>query len=243
MSEKRAKHYWRMAIRITLVTIALLLAGFVLLGTLPIQADLPAAGASIGSPGGGGLRRAFPEMNQRAGNPTSQAGIELGRQLFFDPVVSGDNTQSCATCHHPDLGLSDGRILSMGAGGTGVGPTRTGGKATRRNSPTLWNAAYNFKLFWDGRANDLEDQARGPITSAVEMNQNPDELVQELRAIPEYVRLFDEAFGGQNGTAVTFENVTNAIGLFERTLVSQQSAFDRYAAGEASALTAAQRRG
>lgn len=243
MSEKRAKHYWRMAIRITLVTIALLLAGFVLLGTLPIQADLPAAGASIGSPGGGGLRRAFPEMNQRAGNPTSQAGIELGRQLFFDPVVSGDNTQSCATCHHPDLGLSDGRILSMGAGGTGVGPTRTGGKATRRNSPTLWNAAYNFKLFWDGRANDLEDQARGPITSAVEMNQNPDELVQELRAIPEYVRLFDEAFGGQNGTAVTFENVTNAIGLFERTLVSQQSAFDRYAAGEANALTAAQRRG
>lgn len=243
MSEKRAKHYWRMAIRITLVTIALLLAGFVLLGTLPIQADLPAAGASIGSPGGGGLRRAFPEMNQRAGNPTSQAGIELGRQLFFDPVVSGDNTQSCATCHHPDLGLSDGRILSMGAGGTGVGPTRTGGKATRRNSPTLWNAAYNFKLFWDGRANDLEDQARGPITSVVEMNQNPDELVQELRAIPEYVRLFDEAFGGQNGTAVTFENVTNAIGLFERTLVSQQSAFDRYAAGEASALTAAQRRG
>ena len=243
MSEKRAKHYWRMAIRITLVTIALLLAGFVLLGTLPIQADLPAAGGSIGSPGGGGLRRAFPEMNQRAGNPTSQAGIELGRQLFFDPVVSGDNTQSCATCHHPDLGLSDGRILSMGAGGTGVGPTRTGGKATRRNSPTLWNAAYNFKLFWDGRANDLEDQARGPITSAVEMNQNPDELVQELRAIPEYVRLFDEAFGGQNGTAVTFENVTNAIGLFERTLVSQQSAFDRYAAGEASALTAAQRRG
>ena len=243
MSEKRAKHYWRMAIRITLVTIALLLAGFVLLGTLPTQADLPAAGASIGSPGGGGLRRAFPEMNQRAGNPTSQAGIELGRQLFFDPVVSGDNTQSCATCHHPDLGLSDGRILSMGAGGTGVGPTRTGGKATRRNSPTLWNAAYNFKLFWDGRANDLEDQARGPITSAVEMNQNPDELVQELRAIPEYVRLFDEAFGGQNGTAVTFENVTNAIGLFERTLVSQQSAFDRYAAGEANALTAAQRRG
>lgn len=243
MSEKRAKHYWRMAIRITLVTIGLLLAGFVLLGTLPIQADLPAAGASIGSPGGGGLRRAFPEMNQRASNPTSQAGIELGRQLFFDPVVSGDNTQSCATCHHPDLGLSDGRILSMGAGGTGVGPTRTGGKATRRNSPTLWNAAYNFKLFWDGRANDLEDQARGPITSAVEMNQNPDELVQELRAIPEYVRLFDEAFGGQNGTAVTFENVTNAIGLFERTLVSQQSAFDRYAAGEANALTAAQRRG
>ena len=243
MSEKRAKHYWRMAIRITLVTIALLLAGFVLLGTLPIQADLPAAGGSIGSPGGGGLRRAFPEMNQRASNPTSQAGIELGRQLFFDPVVSGDNTQSCATCHHPDLGLSDGRILSMGAGGTGVGPARTGGKATRRNSPTLWNAAYNFKLFWDGRANDLEDQARGPITSAVEMNQNPDELVQELRAIPEYVRLFDEAFGGQNGTAVTFENVTNAIGLFERTLVSQQSAFDRYAAGEASALTAAQRRG
>lgn len=243
MSEKVTSRHGRLAIRITLVLIVMLVGGFALLGLLPISADLPAAGASIGSPGGGGLRRAFPEMNQRISNPTTPAKVDLGRLLFFDPVVSGDNTQSCATCHHPDLGFSDGRILSMGAGGSGLGPERSGGKATRRNSPTLWNAVYNFKLFWDGRANDLEDQARGPITSPVEMNQNAEELVRELKAIPAYVRLFDEAFGGQNGSAVTFDNATSAIGVFERTLVSQQSAFDRYAAGEANALNAAQRRG
>ena len=243
MSEKVASRHGRLAIRIAVVLIVMLVGGFALLGLLPIAADLPAAGASIGSPGGGGLRRAFPEMNQRTGNPTTTPKVELGRLLFFDPLLSGDNTQSCATCHHPDLGFSDGRIVSMGVGGSGLGPDRSGGKATRRNSPTLWNAAYNFKLFWDGRANDLEDQARGPITSPDEMNQDAAELVRELKAIPAYVRLFDEAFGGQNGAAVTFDNVTMAIGVFERTLVSQQSAFDRYAAGDANALTSAQRRG
>lgn len=234
---------WRVALRVGLVILALLGGVLILPGLGPIPADLPAAGASIGSPGGGGLRRAFPEMNERSANPMSAEKVALGRMLFFDPIVSGDNTQSCATCHHPDLGLSDGRNLSMGAGGKGTGPERSGGRETRRNSPTLWNAAYNFKLFWDGRANDLEDQARGPITSAVEMNQNPDELVKELQAIPEYVRLFDAAFAGESSQKITFENVTSAIGVFERTLVSRQSPFDRYAAGEANALSAAQRRG
>ena len=234
---------WKIALRLMLVVAVILFGGLTMLGLWPIPADIPAAGASIGSPGGGGLRRGFPGINERTGNPTTPEKIELGRMLFFDPVVSGDNTQSCATCHHPDLGFSDGRILSMGAGGKGTGPERSGGRDTRRNSPTLWNAAYNFKLFWDGRASDLEEQARGPITSAVEMNQDADELVRELKAIPEYARLFDAAFGGQNGSAVTFDNVTNAIGVFERTLVSRQSPFDRYAAGEANALTAAQRRG
>ena len=233
----------RLVLRLVGVLLLLVIAGTALLGLIPIPADVPVAGATNGNPGGGGLRRSFPAMNERAGNPTTPDRTALGRLLFFDPIVSGDNTQSCATCHHPDLGFSDGRIVSMGVGGSGLGPDRSGGKATRRNSPTIWNAAYNFKLFWDGRASDLEDQARGPITSDVEMNQNPDELVRELKAIPEYVRLFDEAFGGQNGSAVTFDNVTNAIGIFERSLISRQSPFDRYAAGEAGALTAAQRRG
>jgi cytochrome c peroxidase len=243
MSEKSGAWWLRLTMKITVGVLIVAGGALALLGLLPIPADLPAAGASIGNPGGGGLRRAFPEMNQRADNPPTAERTALGRLLFFDPVVSGDNTQSCATCHHPDLGFSDGRTLSMGAGGSGFGPARNGGKETRRNSPTIWNAGYNFKLFWDGRANDLEDQARGPITSEVEMNQNADELVAELRAIPEYVRLFDQAFGGQTGSAVTFDNVTKAIGAFERTLVSRQSAFDRYAGGEATALSPAQRRG
>ena len=193
--------------------------------------------------GGHQVRRAFPEMKLRANNQTTREKVELGRLLYFDPVLSGDNEQSCATCHHPDLGFSDGRNLSMGFGGKGLGPDRKGGHQVRRSAPTIWNAAFNHKQFWDGRANDLEDQARFPITSADEMNQNPDELVKELKAIPEYVQSFDKAFGGAGGSSVTMDNVTFAIAAFERTLVSNNSPFDRYAAGDAAALTAEQRRG
>ncbi|MEP7339068.1 MAG: parallel beta-helix domain-containing protein [Acidobacteriota bacterium] len=116
---------------------------------------------------------------------------------------------------------------------------------------TIWNSAYYHKLFWDGRANDLEDQARFPITNPDEMNQKPEELVEELRKIPEYVRLFDKAFSisssnsstGTNGSTLTFDNVANAVAVFERTIISNNSPFDRYAAGNPAALTAEQRRG
>src|SRR6185295_1211277 len=101
------------------------------------------------------------------------------------------------TCHHPDLGLADGRGLAMGRGGKGVGPGRTGGTELRRGAPTVWNAAYSHRQFWDGRASDLEDQAQNPIQSKDEMNQDPAVLVKELAAIPEYVALFDRAFAGQ----------------------------------------------
>jgi cytochrome c peroxidase len=226
-----------------LLILVLGIGGMLIAGLLPVPLDVPAAGATNGNPGGGGLRSGFPAMNQRAMNPSTPERVELGRLLFFDPILSGDNTQSCATCHHPDLGFSDGRPLSMGRGGVGTGPTRRGGGATKRHSPTLWNSAYNFRLFWDGRAADLEEQARSPITSEVEMDQKPEELEAELKAIDEYVRLFDQAFDGQGGSGVTFENVTRAIAAFERTLVSQNSAFDRYAAGDATALSTEQRRG
>lgn len=233
----------RRALLAAVILLGLLAAAVIVVGLIPFPLDIPAAGATNGNPGGGGLRRQFPEMNQRVNNPTTPEKAELGRLLFFDPIVSGDNTQSCATCHHPDLGFSDGRNFSMGNGGKGLGPERTGGRDTKRHSPTVWNAVYSFKLFWDGRANDLEDQARSPITSEVEMNQNADELVRELKAIPEYVQLFDRAFNGRDGSAVTFDNVTNAIAVFERTIVSKNSAFDRYAAGDATALAPEQRRG
>jgi parallel beta-helix repeat protein len=228
---------------LAIALVGLLLGGTLIAGLLPVPLDVPVEGASSGTPGGGGLRSAFPAMNQPDSNPTTAERVALGRLLFFDPIVSGDNTQSCATCHHPDLGFSDGRARSMGHGGKGVGPDRTGGTTTKRHSPTLWNSAYSFRLFWDGRAADLEEQARSPITSEVEMNQKPEELVTELKAVREYVALFDQAFGGQGGSAVTFENVTRAIAAFERTLLSQNSAFDRYVAGDATALTTEQRRG
>ena len=238
---------WRRLLQVVLLLGVLLAGGIVVAGLLPVPLDVPVEGAgsgdATGNPGSGGLRRAFPAMNQPDNNPTTAERVALGRLLFFDPILSGDNTQSCATCHHPDLGFSDGRPLSMGNGGTGVGPARTGGKTTRRHSPTLWNSTYSFWLFWDGRATDLEEQARSPITSEVEMNQKPGELETELKAVKEYVTLFDEAFGGQGGSAVTFENATRAIAAFERTLLSQNSAFDRYVAGDATALSTEQRRG
>jgi parallel beta-helix repeat protein len=223
--------------------LGLVAAAIIVTGLIPFTPDIPPAGLTNGNPGSGGVRRPFPEMKLRANNPTTQEKIALGRLLYFDPVLSGDNTQSCATCHHPDLGFSDGRFFAMGKGGSGVGPERTGGAVVKRGAPTIWNAAFNFRQFWDGRAEDLEEQAGFPITSDIEMNQDQDELVKELKALPEYVQLFDQAFGGSGGSAVTFDNVTNAIAAFERTIISNDSPFDRYAAGEATALTAAQRRG
>jgi cytochrome c peroxidase len=226
-----------------IVFLGIIVAAILVIGIIPFSPDIPPGGLTNGNPGSGGLRRAFPPMNQRANNPSTPEKTELGRLLYFDPILSGDNTQACAACHHPDLGFSDGRNLAMGFGGKGVGPERTGGKQIKRGTPTIWNAAFSHKLFWDGRADDLEDQARSPITAADEMNQNPDELVKELKAIPEYMRMFDKAFGGSDGSAVTFANVTNAIASFERTIVSNKSPFDRYAAGDTSALTPEQRHG
>lgn len=234
---------FRRLLMLIIALLGLLAATVLVVGMVEFPEDRPPAGYSNGNPGSGGLRLAFPTMNQRANNPTTPEKTELGRLLFFDPVLSGDNTQSCATCHHPDLGFSDRQFTSIGVGGRGTGQDRTGGKVLRRNAPTIWNAAYSFKLFWDGRAKDLEDQARSPITAADEMNQKPEQLVEELRKIPDYVALFDKAFAGSNGSAVTFENVTNAVAAFERTLISNHSPFDRYVAGDSTALTAEQRRG
>lgn len=192
---------------------------------------------------GNGLDLPFPAMKMRPENPTTPERVELGRLLYFDPILSGDDTLSCAHCHHPDLGFSDNRGLSMGKGGTGLGPGRTDGAVLRRGSPTVWNAAYNHLQFWDGRADDLEDQAAKPIMDPNEMAEEPPRLEKQLRAIPEYVERFAEAFPEEGEEAVTFENVTFAIGAFERTILSRDSAFDRYARGDRRALGPAERRG
>lgn len=223
--------------------LGLIAGGLIAIGIIPFTPDIPPAGLTNGNPGSGGLRRPFPAMNVRESNPSTPEKAALGRLLYFDPILSGDNTQSCATCHHPDLGFTDGRNISMGVGGKGIGTARTGGRELTRNSPSIWNAAWYHRLYWDGRANDLEDQARNPITSEDEMNQKPEDLVTELKAIPAYVEMFEKAFGGSGASAVTFDNVTNAIAAFERTVISNNSPFDRYAAGETNALTAEQRRG
>jgi cytochrome c peroxidase len=244
----RARPNVRVIRRLILVVFLTLILAVAAIAFWPVPADYRGDEATAGAGlGHGGLQRPFPAMIVRPDNGLENAGFnqraKLGRLLYFDPILSHANDLSCATCHHPDLGFTDGRGQSMGKGGHGIGPERSGGEVLRRGSPTIWNAAYNFKQFWDGRAKDLEEQATGPITSENEMGSNPDELVRKLRAIPEYARLFDGAFGGNDGSSISIDSVTEAVASFERTLTSNNSPFDRFAAGDTDALTSGQRRG
>jgi len=241
----RSRRLW---LRILIVLIAMPIIGFMALGLWPAKADFVGDAETAGvSKGGGGLVRQFPRMVLRADNPMpatiDDERVQLGRLLFFDPILSGANDISCATCHHPDLGFTDARGLSMGKGGHGIGAERSGGAVVRRGAPTIWNSAYNHKQFWDGRAEDLEEQANGPITSDIEMNENPETLVKELKDIPEYSRRFDAAFAASSGAGVTLDNVQKAVAAFERTLTANNSPFDRFVRGELGALTPQQRRG
>lgn len=162
-------------------------------------------------------------------NPTTPAKVELGKKLFFDPRLSGDNTISCASCHMPDNAYGDGLALSPGAGG----------KPLDRNTQTCLNVGFLTTFFWDGRASSLEEQALGPIQSSVEMNQDLRELEAELSAIPGYVAEFKEVFGTQPSSADT----AKALAAFQRTLVTEPSPLDRYLAGDKNALSADARRG
>ena len=190
------------------------------------------------------LNRGFPLMPIRENNPKTPKKEKLGKLLYFDPLLSGDNNISCAHCHHPDLGFTDNRALSMGHGGSGIGQSRIGGAVLRRSSPTIWNSGYNHKQYWDGRADDLEHQAGFPIQDIQEMAQDKDELIKELQNIPEYVQLFNEAFGSNDITkSVTFENVTFAIAAFERTITANNTRFDQYSRGNHLALSKSERKG
>lgn len=162
-------------------------------------------------------------------NPTTPAKVSLGKQLFFDKRLSGDNAMSCATCHLPDKGLADG--LARGKGRRG--------RKLDRNTPGLWNVGHFTRYFWDGRASSLEEQALAPIRSPDEMNQDLKGLVDELNAIPGYVRQFQKVFG----TKATRAGIARALAAFERTLVTEPSPVDRYLAGDRTALSAAARRG
>src|SRR5262249_16673788 len=160
----------------TLVLALILAAAAIALWPAPddFRGDEATAGAGLGH---GGLQRPFPAMIVRPDNGLDAATftqrVELGRLLYFDPVLSHGNELSCATCHHPDLGFTDGRGQSMGRGGHGVGPERSGGELLRRGSPTIWNAGYNFRQFWGGRARGLEEQGRGPIKRGEEKGSRP----------------------------------------------------------------------
>lgn len=173
--------------------------------------------------GVGGPQTALPP----ARDGFSPQQIDLGRLLFFDPVLSGNGKLSCATCHDPDKGFSDGLACSIGINGTEV----------KRSAPTLWNVAYLKKFFWDARASSLEDQAKGPLYSEDEMGSSWELIDEKLNRLPVYRRMFAEAFGRHSLARITEHEVLTAISAFESSLISLNSRYDQYAHGYHSALT------
>jgi len=238
------------------MTAGLLLAGASCAGLLYVSVD--AGSQEIGTP--------LPLAVRAPGdNPTTPAKVELGRLLFWDPVLSGPRDVACATCHHPQFGYAENRDLSVGVTGVGLGHRRrfAGGGAiplVKRNSQTILNVAFNGSdlegaydpgaapMFWDVRARSLETQALEPLKALEEMRGRTyaeekavDTVVARLDAIAEYRRLFSAAFGGER--AVDAGNLGRALAAFQRTLTAADAPFDRYLRGEANAMSASQLRG
>ncbi len=158
------------------------------------------------------------------------AEIELGRELFFDPLLSQDGTVSCATCHNPAKGWSDGLPVAVGIRG----------QAGTRNSPTIINSSYSPLMFWDGRTVGADTQALLPLSNPIEMgNQTEQDVLTKLRLVPSYVQKFAEVYGIdlQTGSAVTGPRLARAIAAFETTVVSFDAPIDRRLAGDVNALT------
>jgi cytochrome c peroxidase len=184
-------------------------------GTKPDN-ECPAATAlAIDTPPG------FPDFDAQvpADNPTTVEGVDLGRRLFYDPILSGDSTQSCGSCHIQSNNFGDTLRFSVGIDDI---------EGTRQ-APTIVNAAWLKDAFWDGRAGSLEDQAKQPVPNEIEMHLEWSEAVARLSAHPDYPDLFCAAFGTRT---VTQERVVKAIAQFERTFVSADSRHDRFERGE-----------
>jgi cytochrome c peroxidase len=158
----------------------------------------------------------FPKVADDADNPLTVEGIELGKILFYDARLSGNNKLSCASCHRQDIAFSDAIAL------TNIGVS---GKVLHRHTPTLFNLAWaKSGLFWDGGSKNLESQALGPLTSEDEMHQDLYELERELKAVPDYVKRFKLAFDRE----IRSTDVIKALAQFQRTLISAGSRYDLY---------------
>ena len=144
-------------------------------------------------------RELLPEAQDPPDNPRSTAKRLLGRALFYDPITSSDRATACVSCHSEIWGLGDQLPRSVGIEGRGaIGPGRVGPHMTRRNAQALWNVGLKEGLFWDGREPSLEAQALRPLENPDELNRDPDEVVREIAGIPAYVKLFEEAFPGED---------------------------------------------
>lgn len=154
--------------------------------------------------------------------------VSLGEKLFFDARLSEDNTIACASCHIISEGGDDNKQFSFGIRG----------QQGNLNAPTVLNAVYNFRQFWDGRAEDLQEQALGPIENPVEMGSHFPTLIKKLQKT-EYKKLFKDVYHGQ----ISKENITNAIAEYEKTLVTPNAPFDKFLKGDVNAITQEQQEG
>lgn len=179
-----------------------------------------------------GIRVVFPkQVPEPADNSSTPEKIELGRKLYFDPRFSINKKISCNSCHDVAASGADGKALSPGHEG------KLGG----RNSPTVWNAAFSSVQFWDGRAASLEEQAKGPIINPAEMGMpNHEVLIERLTHSKTYTKEFEKVFGPG---PITVTNTVKAIAAFERTLITPNSPYDRFIAGDNAALNDAAKRG
>ena len=178
-----------------------------------------------------GISRALWRRKIPLDNPLTQAKVSLGETLYFDKRLSLNGTVSCATCHDPANSFTDHRALAIGVSDT----------MGTRNAPTILNAMFVSQLFWDGRTGRLEEQAKQPLLNSFEMGMSDEaSVVSRLSAIPEYRRSFAQVFGKQG---ISIDTITKAIAAYERTLLSGNSAFDRFITGDTTALNDAQKRG
>lgn len=170
----------------------------------------------------------FPQIPVPADNPMTAEGVQLGRRLFYDPILSADSTMSCSSCHLPQGNFTDNKAVSKGIDGV----------SGRRSAMSLLNVAYaNNGLFWDGRALTLEDQALKPVEDPIEMHHTWANVVEQLKQHPEYPELFRKAFGIGNCCEITKELAAKALAQFERILISSgTSRYDEYVLGNPDAL-------
>ena len=184
-----------------------------------------------------GFAASLPELAPLTGapphpsdNPPTAAKVELGEELFFDSVMSGNRRRSCGTCHKRELHFMDG--LSRGWG--------LDESELTRKTPGLLNVGWQRSMFFDGRTKTLEEQVSKPLENHREMDLDPDQAVARIRSDPYYVRLFEKAFPGE---PISFDLVAKAVASFERTLVSYDSDLDRYLLGDETALSPSAKRG
>ncbi len=242
--------------------ILLLLAGIVAINACH-SPNKPAARSAVAEkkelPGLGTIDALPTTYRSPANNPTTPEKVELGRLLFYDPILSGGKDVACATCHHPDFGYAESIDLSIGVNGKGLGEMRRFNvdnniPFTKRNSQSLLNTAFNgigsdgqytpeeAPMFWDLRAKGLEEQAAMPIKTFEEMRGHgfseehiSAEVVKRVNSIAQYQRLFKTVFPESN--TVTLTDITKALGAFQRSLTAGNSRFDQFMRGNRSALS------